>query len=237
MLDPNVALEPVDAFAWLAVIAAAAFLVSWLFTDVLNVHRTAYVGVLAILAGALAVGYPLWSDQSATFWTHNWAWGLLGAVVTGALLAVLIRRSPEAHASARHIEAGRGFWEGLVYGAAEGLLLSVLPVLTIWQGFAAAGWTVGWLGVVAAAAALAGSALVIVVHHLGYREYRSRAVIQPVIGCLILSVGFLLTASPLAAVGGHIVLHLAMLRHGIELPPHAHAVTEMRGEGTPAFAR
>ena len=30
-----------------------------------------------------------------------------------------------------------------MYGSTEGLLLSVLPVLVTWQGFAAHGWTSG----------------------------------------------------------------------------------------------
>ena len=44
---------------------------------------------------------------------------------------------------------------------------------------------------------------------------------SPVVGCTILSVAYLLTAKPFAAIGGHIILHLAMLRRGMEeLPPH-----------------
>ena len=64
------------------------------------------------------------------------------------------------------------------------------------------------------------SVAVIVVHHLGYPEYRGPAMRSPVVGCTILSIAYLLTANPLAAIGGHIILHLAMLRRGMELPPH-----------------
>ena len=107
-----------------------------------------------------------------------------------------------------------------MYGAAEGLLLSVLPVVVVWQGFTGSGGTDGWRGVAAGVLALAASALVIVVHHLGYREFRNRRIVQPLMACLVLSLGYLLTGSPIAAIGGHIVLHLALLRRGIELPPH-----------------
>jgi hypothetical protein len=41
------------------------------------------------------------------------------------------------------------------------------------------------------------------------------------VGCGLLSLAYLLTASPLAAVGGHIVLHTALNLRGTELPPYA----------------
>jgi hypothetical protein len=68
----------------------------------------------------------------------------------------------------------------VVYGTAEGLLLSVLPVVT-WQLLAALDWTDGWLAVAAGATALAASVAVIVAYHLGYREYRGPAMRSSVV--------------------------------------------------------
>ena len=101
--------------------------------------------------------------------------------------------------------------------------MSVLPVLVIWQAFAAQGWTSGpGKPLVAGAAAMAASLAVIVVHHLGYRGFRDPAVLVPVmVGCGLLSLAYLLTASPLAAVGGHILLHTVLSLRGTELPPYA----------------
>ena len=220
MLEPKIAMDAMETLVWLGEIAIASFLVSWVLTDVFDVRRAPYVGALAIVAAALTAGYLSWSDQGVSFWTHNWAWGLVGAVVTGALLARGVSRIPMPSHTAHHVVAGEGAWEGLVYGAAEGLLLSVLPVVVVWQGFTGSGGTDGWRGVAAGVLALAASALVIVVHHLGYREFRNRRIVQPLMACLVLSLGYLLTGSPIAAIGGHIVLHLALLRRGIELPPH-----------------
>ena len=220
MLEPKIAMDGIDALAWLALIAVAGFLVSWVLTDLFHVGRALYVGVLAVVAAGLTAGYLTWSDQGASFWTHDWAWGLLGALVTGAILARGVSRIPGPAQGHHHVVAGEGAWEGFVYGAAEGLLLSVLPVVVIWQGFAGSRGTDGWRGVAAGVLALAASALVIVVHHLGYREFRNRRIVQALGACLVLSVGYLLTGSPIAAIGGHIVLHLAMLRRGLELPPH-----------------
>jgi hypothetical protein len=69
---------------------------------------------------------------------------------------------------------------------------------------------------------MAASLAVIVIHHLGYRGFHDRAALAPVmVGCGLLSLAYLLTASPLAAVGGHIVLHTALNLRGTELPPYA----------------
>jgi hypothetical protein len=64
------------------------------------------------------------------------------------------------------------------------------------------------------------SIAVIVVHHLGYWEYRNRLLVPIALGCGLLSLGYLVTASPIAAVLGHILGHGSSLRHGAELPPH-----------------
>jgi hypothetical protein len=69
---------------------------------------------------------------------------------------------------------------------------------------------------------MAASLAVIVIHHLGYRGFHTSAALPPVmIGCGLLSLAYLLTASPLAAVGGHIILHTALNLRGTELPPYA----------------
>lgn len=217
MFEPEVAITWSGALVWLGAIGAGAFLAPWLLTDVLHLRRAIYVGVLALLTGGLTAGYLTWSGSGAAFWLEGWPWGLAGAVVSGAFLAVMISRIPARRDAP--MGAGVAMWEGLVYGSAEGLLLSVLPVLVTWQLFDVVGWTDGWRAVVSAIAALGASVVVIVVHHLGYREFRGPAIRSPVIGCGVLSLAYLVTASPVAAIGGHIILHLAMLRRGMELPP------------------
>ena len=219
MLETGTTIDWAGALLWLVGIAGGAFLISWVLTDLLQVRRAAYVGALAALTGGLTAGYVAWSGAGAGFWVDGWAWGLLAAALAGTFLALMVSRVPGAR-STRRTGAIASVWEGLVYGSAEGLLLSVLPVVVTWQMLAALGWTGGWRGA-AGAAAVAASAVVIAVHHLGYREYRGRRIVSPIIACTVLSIAYLLTASPIAAIGGHIVLHLAMLRRGMELPPHA----------------
>lgn len=205
---------------WLVGVGAAAFLVSWLMTDVLHVRRLPYVAWLALLTAGTTAGYLAWSGLATPFWVDRWPWGILAAVLAGAFLAVMVRRIPTHHGTGR-VRGADALWEGLVYGSAEGILLSVLPVAITWQTLAALGWTEGWRGVAAGAAAVAASVVVIVAHHLGYRSYRGRAIASPVVGCTVLSIAYLVTASPIAAMGGHVILHLAMQLRGLELPPHA----------------
>ncbi len=217
---------------WLIGIAVASFLVSWVLTDRIGLRRGVYVGALPFVTGAFTAGWMAWSGAGTAFWTNHRIWGLVGAVVTGAFLSFGVSRAPATASQDRRMGAGEFLWDGVVYGAAEGLLLSVLPVAVTWQAFASSGWTVGWRGILAGLASLAASAVVIVVHHLGYPEFRSSRIGFPVMGCSVLSVGYLFTGSPIAAMGGHFILHVAMMLRGVELPPQAVVEPEPRAHPT-----
>ena len=103
-----------DSLGWLAAISAAGFLVTWVLTTRLSMRRTPYIAALALLTGGLTFGYLSWSDTSlGSFATNHWGWGLLGAAVTGAILAVLSRRQagwppPAGMAPGRHPGLGSG---------------------------------------------------------------------------------------------------------------------------------
>lgn len=64
------------------------------------------------------------------------------------------------------------------------------------------------------------SVVVVIVHHLGYWEYRNRLLLPISVG--LLSAGYLVTASPIAPVLAHVLSHATSLVHGAELPPHPH---------------
>jgi hypothetical protein len=220
---------------WLLALTAGSFLVSWLFTDLFRLARSVYVGILAGVTAAFLYGYLSWINMDwRVFLSHQWIWGLVGAVIAGPLLIVLVaqvaRRSqspvltPAPRPKGLRL-VGALVWEGIVYGTAEGLLLSVLPVLMIWQTFSALGWTQSWAGaILMGMIALVASLIVIVVHHLGYREFRGPLVAGAAMTCGILSVAYLLTVNPLAAVGGHIIMHTGAILRGTELPPHQEKV-------------
>ena len=102
----------------------------------------------------------------------------------------------------------------------------MLPVLATWQAFSALGWTNSLPGKIAVGAiALAASLLVTIAYHFGYPEYRvSGGVMGPSIGNGVMSLGYILSNNPIAAVFSHIAMHIAGVLHGpatvMQLPPH-----------------
>jgi hypothetical protein len=157
--------------------------------------------------------------------TYHWYWGLLAAAVAAA---VVIRNVLAQPASKRHT----GFdlfidllWPGFAYGLVDALLLSVIPILAVKFAFANVEWTQGWLGALGLGAiALLTSLLVTAIYHLGYPEYRGKNVLWTMFGNGILSLAFLLTMNPLAAILPHIAMHMAAMVHGKDstgqVPPH-----------------
>ena len=142
------------ALAWFAVIALASFLVTFVFTDLFHVGRTWYVGLLALVTGALTWGYLAWSGTDVMGYRMGWTSGAAGKLGVGVLAVV-------------------------------------------------------------------GSLVVIGVHHLGYREFRGRAIVYPFAGCMRFTLAYLFTASPIAPMVGHIGLHAAIGAKGLQLPPYA----------------
>jgi hypothetical protein len=209
-------------FVALAVILLGSFLVTYLPTDLGRMRRTPFVALLTLVTGAMTWAYLWTSGTEATgFLRHGWAWGLLGAAVTGAVTGFLARKWPANAGRPKGIAAlAKMTWEGVVYGATEGTLLSILPVIAVWQGGRALGWTGAWPGNLGVGTlAIAASALVIGIHHLGYREFRGPHVRFPIIACSFFSLAYLLTGSVIAPIGGHILLHFVMILHGAEMPP------------------
>ena len=72
--------------------------------------------------------------------------------------------------------------------------------------------------------AILASLLVTTAYHLGYPEYRGKGMIGPVIGNSTMTLGYLFTANPLAAMLSHIAMHIAGVLQGpasvTQLPPH-----------------
>jgi hypothetical protein len=224
-----------QAAAWMAGLLGAGFLVSWLATDVRHTPRNLYILILAVVTSGLTGGYLVWAGVDvAGFGTHRAAWGVLGGMVVALPVSRGITRLPATRRTER-AAAGTLAWEGLVYGITEGVLLSALPALVVWNAADTAGWTAGWPGIVATwITALLASAVMIAVHHFGYWDYRNRQVLPVIAGCGLLTLAFLVTGSVLAPVIGHIAMHIAGILHGVELPPHAHTDAAAPQQPAPA---
>jgi hypothetical protein len=214
-----------EALGAFGVIAVVAFLVTWALTDLLKIPRTPYIAMLLVVALGLGAGYCALSGTSASeLFTSGVGWALAAGLIASAVAVPLVRHLP-AHPRATGSDlVGLVLWEGFVYGIAEAVLLSTLPVLAVWQICDALGWTDGgWARVGSGALAIVGSLLVILVHHLGYRQFRARTGRPALVGalavCGVQAVAFLASGNALAPIVAHIVLHGQLLIRGEELPP------------------
>lgn len=214
-------------WAWLAGGLGWAFLVPFVLADVLELQRDLFYGMYAVSVVAL---FALWAratqyDLVASLRRRlPWALGL-GAGI-GAVLAVVVLRTDDATARPEGIELVAAIlWRGVIYGLADGLLLSVFPLLAVFAAFAGTrlqqrrgGKAV--VGLVAILASLAMTAA----YHVGYADFRSGKVTRPMSGDLVWSVPTLVTLNPLGAPIAHAGLHVTAVLHSYEtdlyLPPH-----------------
>lgn len=211
---------------WVPGAAIVGMAVSAVFAGLLELPRGLYLIFYVASAGALFYGYLRWSGIDA--WKgirERWMWGLIGGGFFGflAVQTVLVQpSSPRPEGAELVFDLA---WLGVVYGAVDGLLLTVLPVLATWQALVRFGWTRRWYGRVGAGVlALVASMLVVAAYHLGYPEFRGPQVLLVIFGVGAQGLAYLLTRSPIAPVVAHVAMHVAAVLHGIEsvsqLPPH-----------------
>jgi hypothetical protein len=211
---------------WVLAGGALGLGVAAIFAGALHLPRALFVVPYAGLSVPFLYLYVRWSGVDvARGVRQHWGWGLVGAALAGAFVVKNVLGQPASAAPSGPALLGAILWLGLVYGTIDALLLSVLPLLGAWQTLSTVGWTHEWRGrAVSGLLAVLASLAVATVYHLGYPEFRSPGVVAPVIGNGVLSLASLLTMSPIAAVGGHIAMHIAAVLHGIDttvqLPPH-----------------
>ena len=226
-----------DATAAFAIIAVVAFLVTWVVTDLGHVSRTPYVAILTVTTFGLVAGYLSWSGTSvADLVAAGWVWGIVGGLVAAAVVVPLVRRLPAGRRPDGSQLVGRLLWEGVVYGTAEAILLATLPVLAVWQATEALGWTdTAWAKASSGALAVVGALFVILVHHLGYRQFRTKTsrnmLGSALVGCGLQALAFLLMGNVLAPLVAHIMLHIQLTLRGNEMPPAREARLAPPGPG------
>ena len=221
MLVPSNPASWWGSLIWLVGTTVAAFLIAWLSGTRLHIRRPVYIPLLLAMTLGLAAGYIAWLGVGfAEVMTNHWAWGLLGAAVAGVPLAFAMTSQPVDHEVHGRQLTRALVWEGVVYGTAEGILLSALPPFMTWQMVHSLGWTGPWGAVARWALPLLAAAAVIVIHHLGYWSFRNRILVPVTLGLSALTAAFLLTASWIAPTLGHILAHFGAVLHGTEMPPH-----------------
>ena len=212
---------------WVPAAALLGFANAEIFAGLLHLPRSIYLMWYVASVSLFFYAFLRWSGLSIIqLLSHNWVWGIIGAILLGAFTVNSILSQP---ASARSDGLSLAFdilWVGVVYGLMDALLLSVLPVLATWGAFSALGWTVHWRGkFVVGLIAILFSLLVTVSYHLGYPECRvPGGLFGPTLGNGAMTIGYMLTNNPLAAIVSHIAMHIAGVLHGpasvLQLPPH-----------------
>lgn len=210
---------------WTFLAALVGFVTSFVLSSVLGLGRAVFVaGHAVVVMVFVAVFVHTHGFSLRRQFERRWVPGVIGGLLLGVLLVRQVVNQPGSTAPEGVGLAGALVWYGIVYGVVDALLLSVIPVLSLYgmrpaEEFQQPGARLNW-GVIA----LAGSALVAAAYHLGFAEFRGASVLAPVIGNTIITLGYLLTGSPLAAVVAHVLMHAAAVLHGMDtvaqLPPH-----------------
>src|SRR4029453_96566 len=123
---------------WLAGGFLLSFLIPFVLADTLEVGRDLYYGVYA----AAAFGYfALWVRTTGTSLRtmvgRRLPLTLTLAAVASALLVLMVYRTEDATSHPTGLELWAAVaWRGVVYGAADGLLLSAFPILAVFAAFA-----------------------------------------------------------------------------------------------------
>jgi len=212
---------------WIPAAALLGFAIAEIFAGLLQLPLRIYLIPYLLSVSLFVYAFFRWSGLSLMeLCRHHWVRGIVGALLVGAFLVNNVFSQPASARSEGLTLAFDLLWGGVLYGMLDALILSVLPVLAIWQAFSLLGWTNHWPGkIVVGAIALSASLFVTVCYHLGYPEYRAQgAIFGPTTGNGVITLGYLLTSNPLTAMLSHIAMHVAGVLHGpasvMQLPPH-----------------
>jgi hypothetical protein len=217
--------RPGVGWRWILLATSVGFAASALLTRGFHFERRAFVAAWAPVVLVVWLAYARSNGVSLrTQLSRRWAAGLVIGAAIGAVLALTVARQPASTIPTGLRLVAEGFWLGIVYGVADALMLSVLPVVALYgaqpaDALRTTSDRLRWGGV-----ALAGSAVVTAAYHAGFREFQGPELMQPVLGNLVITLGFLLSGSPAAPLLSHVMMHVAAVLNGaattVQLPPH-----------------
>jgi hypothetical protein len=206
---------------------ALAFLVPFVIADQLGLQRDLYLVVYSAAVLALFLAWARDTGRSVReMLARRWPLAVGLGFVFGALGAVIVTGAEDGSPHPGGIEfMGALLWRGIVYGAADGLLLSAFPILLVFAVFEKSRLRRRVGGVIAVGAiAMAASLAMTAVYHAGYSDFRGSKLSKPVTGDLVWSVPTLATLNPVGAPIAHVGVHITAVVHNYDtelfLPPH-----------------
>ena len=212
---------------WLAAGGALAFLVPYVLADRLELPKDLYYAAYSLFVVALFSSWARATGQSVpALLRRRLPLTLALAAALAVVMAAIVVRSEDAGPRPGHLElAGAIVWRGLVYGAADGILLSAFPILVVFAALASTPLRRRLLGKIAVGlAALLASLGMTAVYHAGYSDFRSEKLGKPVAGALVWAAPTLLTLNPVGAPIVHAAQHVTAVVHDYDtdlyLPPH-----------------
>ena len=219
--------RPRRHFAWLVGGMAGSFLVPFIVADRLGLQRDLYYAVYVAAAVGLFVAWARDTRQPLReMVARRWRLAVGLGVVFAVISAFIATRAEDgaAHPGGAEFLAALG-WRGVVYGAADGLLLSAFPILLVFAALRDSRLRRRAGGIVAVGAvAMVASLGMTAVYHAGYSDFRSDKLRKPVTGDLIWGVPTLATLNPVGAPLAHVGLHVGAVAHNYDtdlfLPPH-----------------
>jgi hypothetical protein len=213
---------------WLWVLAGFpfAFAVPFVLADTFGLNRDVFYGLYALAVAGFVAAWARDTRLTRQDLWRNWRWGLALGALGAAVMTLVVVRTEDATDRPGGLELiATVFWRGIVYGATDGVLLSVFPILAVFGAFAGTALRRRFVGKVAIGAlAMVISIGITAVYHLGYSDFRSEKVRKPVVGDVVWSAPTLVTLSPLGSPIAHVGLHTSAVLHSSEtdtfLPPH-----------------
>jgi hypothetical protein len=195
--------------------------------DQLGLQRDIYLIVYIAAVVGLFLGWARDTRQSLhKLVTRHWRLAVSLGVAFAGIGALIAIRAEVGSGHPGGIQlVGALLWRGIVYGAADALLLSAFPILLVFAALEESRLRrrVGGLIVVGAVAMVASLAMT-AVYHAGYSDFRGSKIQKPVTGDLVWSVPTLVTLNPVGAPIAHAGLHVTAVVHDYDtdlfLPPH-----------------
>jgi len=209
---------------WILLGVLVGFGASFVFGDLITLPLDLYYLIYFGIVVAFFTIYIKKTQLNLKEWfSRRWVWGILLGLVFGALMVQNVLSRPVTEKFTGPYLAWLIFWRGLIYGAIDGLLLSVFPWMVTWRAFDVEKKPLGkkiafgflaWLFILVLTTA----------YHLGYADFRSKKMIEPNIGNTIISVPTLVSGNPIGSPMVHAIMHITAIIHSpkteLFLPPH-----------------